>query len=295
MFPLMHSIGVGVLTGLLTSAIYALMASGLTLTYGLMNIINVAQGILVILGAYLSYALEQSLHVDLFLGVVFTTPILFVLGLLIERLFLRRLKNNRMALSILVLFAIAQVIEGGLSLIFTTDSVSMHAWYLDATVQIGDFYVPVISFFAFLLSMVLLTSIFLLVYRTNFGATLRASMQHREAALLIGIDVERIQMLTFALGVALCAVGGMAYGATNAFNPASSYDLISRLLTIIVMGGRGSLKGTFMASILMLVIGNVTALVWSPVWSSSVFFALLVVLLLLRPQGLFGQREGRMQ
>ena len=295
MFPLMHSIGVGVLTGLLTSAIYALMASGLTLTYGLMNIINVAQGILVILGAYLSYALEQSLHVDLFLGGVFTTPILFVLGLLIERVFLRRLKNNRMALSILVLFAIAQVIEGGLSLIFTTDSVSMHAWYLDTTVQIGDFYVPVISFFAFLLSMVLLTSIFLLMYRTSFGATLRASMQHREAALLIGIDVERIQMLTFALGVALCAVGGMAYGATNAFNPASSYDLISRLLTIIVMGGRGSLKGTFMASILMLVIGNVTALVWSPVWSSSVFFALLVVLLLLRPQGLFGQREGRMQ
>jgi branched-chain amino acid transport system permease protein len=291
----MHSIGVGVLTGLLTSAIYALMASGLTLTYGLMNIINVAQGILVILGAYLSYALEQSLHVDLFLGVVFTTPILFALGLLIERVFLRRLKNNRVALSILVLFAIAQVIEGGLSLIFTTDSVSLHAWYLDATVQVGDFYVPVILFFAFLLSMGLLISIFLLVYRTNFGATLRASMQHREAALLIGIDVERIQMLTFALGVGLCAVGGMAYGATNAFNPASSYDLISRLLSIIVMGGRGSLKGTFMASILMLVIGNVTALVWSPIWSSSVFFALLVVLLLLRPHGLFGQREGRMQ
>ena len=294
-FSLMHSIGIGVLTGLFSSAIYALMASGLTLTYGVMNIINVAQGILVILGAYLSYALEQSLHLDLFLGLVVSTPLLFVLGLLIERVFLRRLKNDRVTLSILVLFAIAQVIEGVLSLIFTTDSVSLHAWYLDATVQVGDFYVPVISFFAFLLSMVLLIGLFLLVYRTGFGAALRASMQHREAAQLIGIDVTQVQMVTFALGVALCAAGGMAYGATSAFNPASSYDLISRLLTIIVLGGKGSLKGTLVASVVMLVIGNVTALVWSPVWSSSVFFALLIVLLLLRPQGLFGQREGRMQ
>jgi branched-chain amino acid transport system permease protein len=292
--PLVHSLLVGILTGFLSSAIYALMASGLTLTYGVMNIINVAQGILVILGAYLSYALEQSLHLDLFLGLVVSTPLLFVLGLLIERVFLRRLNNDRVTLSILVLFAVAQVIEGALSVLFTTDSVSLHAWYLDATVQVGDFYVPVISFLAFLLSVVLLFLLFVLVSRTGFGFALRASIQDREAAQLIGIDVERVQMLTFALGVALCAAGGMAYGATSAFNPASSYDLISRLLTIIVMGGRGSLKGTMVASIAMLIIGNVTALVWSPVWSSSVFFALLMGLLL-RPQGLFGQREGRQQ
>lgn len=296
MFPsLLHSIWIGMLTGLLSSAIYALMASGLTLTYGLMNIINVAQGILVILGAYLSYALEQHLHLDLFVGLVFTTPLLFVVGVLIECIFLRHLKKNRETLSILVLFAVAQVIEGGLSLLFTTDSVHLHAWSIDATVQVGDFYVPIISLLALLLSILLLAFLFWQVYWTRFGYALRASIQHREAAQLIGIDVERVQMLTFGLGVALCAAGGMAYGATSAFNPASSYDLISRLLTIIVLGGKGSLKGTLLASMLMLVIGNVTALVWSPVWSSSVFFALLIVLLLVRPQGLFGQPEGRQQ
>ena len=296
MFPsLLHFIWIGMLTGLLSSAIYALMASGLTLTYGLMNIINVAQGILVILGAYLSFALEQHLHLDLFVGLVFTTPLMFVVGVLIERIFLRHLKKNRETLSILVLFAVAQVIEGGLSLIFTTDSVHLHAWFIDATVQVGDFYVPIISLLALLLSILLLAFLFWLVYRTRFGYALRASIQHLEAAQLIGIDVERVQMFTFALGVALCAAGGMAYGATSAFNPASSYDLISRLLTIIVMGGKGSLKGTLLASVLMLVIGNVTALVWSPVWSSSVFFALLIVFLLARPQGLFGQQEGRQQ
>ena len=194
---LLHSIWIGMLTGLLSSAIYALMASGLTLTYGLMNIINVAQGILVILGAYLSFALEQHLHLDLFVGLVFTTPLMFVVGVLIERIFLRHLKKNRETLSILVLFAVAQVIEGGLSLIFTTDSVHLHAWYIDATVQVGDFYVPIISLLALLLSIVLLALLFWLVYRTRFGYALRASIQHREAAQLIGIDVERVQMLTF--------------------------------------------------------------------------------------------------
>jgi branched-chain amino acid transport system permease protein len=87
----------------------------------------------------------------------------------------------------------------------------------------------------------------------------------------------------------------MAFDATTAFNPGSSYDLISRLLVIIVLGGMGSLRGALIASLVMLVIEDVTAVVWSPVWSSTVFFALLVVLLLFRPQGMFGQLEGRKQ
>jgi branched-chain amino acid transport system permease protein len=95
--------------------------------------------------------------------------------------------------------------------------------------------------------------------------------------------------------MSLAAAGGMVYGATNPFNPASSYDLISRLLVIIVLGGLGSLQGALYASLVMLVIGDVTALVWSPVWSSTVFFVVLVGLLVFRPQGLLGRLEGRKQ
>ncbi len=290
-----HSFFIGIITGILTGSIYALMASGLTLTYGVMKIINVAQGILVILGAYLSFALEQQLHLDLFVGLLLTVPVLFALGLLIERVFLRRIKRNRTALSILVLFAVAQVIEGALSLVFTTDSVHLHGWYVDTSFQVGGYYVASIYLFAFLLSIALLGGLFFLVYRTRFGFSLRASIQNPDAALLVGIDVPRVRMLTFGLGVAFAAAGGMAYGATNAFNPASSYDLISRLLVIIVAGGMGSLRGALLASLVMLVIGNVTALLWSPIWSSTVFFALLIVLLLFRPQGLFGHLRGRRQ
>ncbi len=120
-------------------------------------------------------------------------------------------------------------------------------------------------------------------------------MQNRTAAELIGIDVERVSALTFGIGVALAAAGGMAYGATSAFNPNSHYDLISRLLVIIILAGLGSLRGALIASVLMLVIEDVTAVLWSPVWASTVFFIILVIILLVRPQGLFGQLQGRRQ
>ncbi len=109
-----------VITGLLTGGVYALMASGLTLVFGVMDIINVGQGALVILGAYLSYVLEQYLHIDLFLGLLITIPVMFVLGLLIEWLFIRPIKRDRTMLSILVTFGVALVIEGVLNLIFST-------------------------------------------------------------------------------------------------------------------------------------------------------------------------------
>ena len=285
----------GVVLGLLTGGVYALMASGLTLIFGVLDIINVAQGILVILGAYLSYWLEQRFHIDLFAGLLITIPVMFLLGMAIEWAFIRRLKWDRVTLSVLVTFAIALIIEGALGYFFTTNLVILHAWYVDAAFSIFGFYINYIYLFAFLISTVLLCALFLLVYRTAFGCRLRASMQNRTAASLIGINVPRVQAITFGIGVSLAAAGGVAYGATNAFNPASSYDLIYRLLVIIVLGGMGSLRGALIASLVMVVIGDVTALVWSPVWSSTVFFVLLVALLVFRPQGLFGRLEGRKQ
>ena len=284
-----------VITGILTGGVYALMASGLTLVFGVMDIINVGQGALVILGAYLSYVLEQYLHIDLFLGLLITIPVMFVLGLLIEWLFIRPIKRDRTMLSILVTFGVALVIEGVLNLIFSTDFVQLHAWYITASFQVGGFYLAYIYVFGFLLAVVLLGALYLLLYRTKFGHSLRATMQNRTAAELVGIDVERVSAITFGIGVALAAAGGMAFGATTSFNANSAYDLISRLLAIIIFGGMGSLRGAMIASLGMLVVEDVTSVVWSPIWASTVFFILLVIILLARPQGLFGQVEGRKQ
>jgi branched-chain amino acid transport system permease protein len=284
-----------IILGILTGSVYALMSSGLTLIFGVMDIINIAQGILVIVGSYLSYSLEKYLHIDIILGLVLTIPTMFLLGMGIEWAFMRRIKKDRVMLSILVTFAVALILEGILNFIFTANFVQLQAPYIDAAFPIFGFYLPYIYLFAFLLSMVLLLALYFLVYRTKFGFGLRASMQDRTAAALIGIDVERVQTITFGIGVALAAAGGMAYGATNPFNAAASYDLISRLLVIIVLGGMGSLRGALIGSFALVVIGDVTDVVWSPVWASTVFFIFLIILLLFRPQGLFGQLEGRKQ
>jgi branched-chain amino acid transport system permease protein len=284
-----------VITGILTGGIYALMASGLTLVFGVMDIINVGQGALVILGAYLSYALQKNFHIDLFLGLLITMPAMFFLGILLEWAFIRPLKRDRTTLSILVTFGIALIIEGILGILFSNNVVQLQAWYVTSSFEIGGFYLAYIYVFGFALSVILLTLLYLLLYRTKFGYSLLASMQNRMAAQLIGIDVERVSAITFGIGVALTAAGGMAYGATYAFNPGSLYDLISRLLVIIILGGMGSLRGALIASLGMLVIEDVTAVIWSPVWASTVFFVLLITIMIVRPQGLFGQAQGRKQ
>jgi len=284
-----------IITGLLTGGVYALMASGLTLIFGVMDIINVGQGALVVLGAYLSYVLSTYLHIDLFLGLFITMPVMFGIGVLIEWAFIRPLKVDRTMLSILVTFAVALIIEGVLSQFFSTTLIQLHAWYVDASLKIGSFYLGYIYVFGFALSLILLGGLYLLLYRTKFGQSVRASMQNRTAAELIGISVGRVSAITFGAGVALAAAGGMVFGATTAFNPGTHYDLISRLLAIIILGGMGSLRGALIASLGMLVVEDVTAVVWSPVWASTVFFIALVIILLVRPQGLFGQLEGRKQ
>lgn len=271
------------------------MASGLSLIFGVMEIINIAQGALVVLGAYLSYALQQHFHIDLFVGLLLTMPLMFAFGVLLEFFFIRPLKRDRTMFSILVTYAVALIIEGVLALIFTNTYVKLNAWYVTASFPIFGFYLSYINIFVFALSIILLAGLYALLYRTEFGKSLRASMQNRTAAELIGINVERVSAITFGIGVALTAAGGMAFGTITSFNPGSSYDLISRLLVIIVLGGMGSLRGALIGSLALLVVEDVTTVASSAQWSSTVFFILLVILLLFRPQGLFGQREGRKQ
>jgi len=283
-----------ILDGVLTGSVYALMATGLTLIFGVMNIINVAQGILVILGAYLSYSLSVHFGIDLFVGLIITIPTLFVVGIVVERFFMARLKGpERTSMSILVTYAISLIIEGALNMIYSINIVQLNAWYVNRSFRIFGIYLPYIYLFGFILAVVLLASLYVMLYRTRFGASVRASLADQVSAALVGINVKRVSTICFGLGVAVTAAGGMVYGATNAFNASTSYDLISRLLTIIVLGGMGSLGGALLAAILMVTLGDVVAVVWSPIWSSPTFFLVLVVVLSLRPQGLFGKQSAR--
>jgi branched-chain amino acid transport system permease protein len=261
-----------------------------------MDIINIAQGVMVVLGAYLSYELSVHLGIGLLPGLLITVPALFLLGVVIEFCFMRRLQeSDRTGMSILVTFAVAILIEGILSAIFGVDYVQLHASYVDKSVHVLGFYLPYIYLIGFALAVVLLAALYYMLYRTKFGRAVRASLQNRTAADLIGVNVNRTRTISVGIGVAVTAVGGMVFGATNAFNPSSGYDLISRLLAIVILGGMGSIGGAMAAAIFLLVLNDVVAVAWSPTWAPLVFFAALVVVLSVRPQGLFGRSGVRAQ
>ena len=271
-----------VVDGVLTGGVYALMAAGLTLIFGVMDIINIAQGIMVILGAYLTYALSVHLGMDLFATLIITIPALFVVGVAVEWLFMRRLADrDRTAMSILVTYAVAILIEGILTQVYGVSYIQLHASYVNKSIHVFGFYLPYIYLYGFALAIVLLGLLYAILYLTRFGQSLRAALQDRRAAELIGI--------------AVTAAGGMVFGATNSFNPNSGYDLISRLLTIVILGGLGSIGGALVAAMFMLVLEDVVAVAWSPIWSTLVFFAALVIVLTFRPQGLFGRTVTRAQ
>jgi branched-chain amino acid transport system permease protein len=285
-----------VVDGILTGGVYALMAAGLSLIFGVMDIINIAQGVMVILGGYLSYVLSVHLGIDLLLGLVITVPAMFALGVAIEFCFMRRLREaDRTSMSILITFAVAILIEGILSAIFGIDYVQLHASYVDSSLHVFGFYLPYIYLIGFALAAALLAGLYYLLYRTKFGRAVRASLQNRTAADLIGINVNRVRTISVGIGISLTAVGGMVFGATNAFNSNSGYDLISRLLAIVILGGLGSIGGAMVGAIILLVINDVVSVAWSPTWAPLVYFAALVVVLSIRPQGLFGKAAVRAQ
>ncbi|HWE59778.1 MAG TPA: branched-chain amino acid ABC transporter permease [Solirubrobacteraceae bacterium] len=285
-----------VIDGILTGGVYALMAAGLTLIFGVMDIINIAQGVMVILGAYLSLELSVHLGIGLLPGLLITVPLMFCLGVSVEFLFMRRLRDqDRTQMSILVTYAVAIVIEGILTAIYGVNYQQLSASYVNSSVHVFGFYLPDIYLIGFGLAVALLIALYYMLYRTKFGRAVRASLQNRTAADLIGIDVNRVRTISVGVGVAVTAVGGMVFGATNAFNPNTGYDLISRLLAIVILGGMGSIAGAMAASVFILVINDVVAAWWSPTWAPIVYFAALVIVLSFRPQGLFGRAAVRAQ
>lgn len=277
--------------GLFLGGVYGVMASGLALTFGVMRVINVGHSALVITGAYLTYELFSHLKIDPFLGLLITVPVMFLLGVVLEVSFLKRLKQDREALSILTTWGIALVLEGILGYFFGTDLVQVTVSYGNSSFSIAGVHVTYIYLYAFILAVVIMAMLAALLYCTPYGASLRATTANRQAAQLIGINVDRVSAIAFGIGAAMAAVGGALYGLLNQFNPDSWYDLIGDLLIIVVVGGFASMRGAFLAALFVIVIQEILSVAISPTWADLAFYAVLALVLIIRPRGFFGVRE----
>ncbi|HEY3609483.1 MAG TPA: branched-chain amino acid ABC transporter permease [Pseudonocardiaceae bacterium] len=285
----MHALVQGIILGVLTAGVYALMASGQTLIFGIMKVINMAQGAMVILGAYLSFQLFTSLGVDPFLATPVTTVVMFAVGVGVQAVFLRPLRReDRSQLSVLVTFAVALLAEGVMSVVWSTSDRSINTGYANASWTVFGYQITLVRLWAFLLSLFVLGLLYLLLNRTRFGRAVRASVQNPESARLLGVEADRVAAIGYGLGTATAAAAGSVYGLLYPFNSGSHYDLISRLLSIVLLGGLGSIGGAVVGALVISVSSAVVASAISPIWSQMTFFVVLLLVLLIRPRGLFG-------
>jgi branched-chain amino acid transport system permease protein len=279
-----------VVLGLLIGGVYALMASGLTLIFGVMNIINVAQGAFLVMVAFFTWWLWRETGIDPILASVVTTPLMFGFGWVLYRTVMVRIRGWSPSMSVLLTFGLALTIEGILNITAGNKFKSATPSYFEESFRIGSLSFPKAQVYGFLAAVLVLAALYVVLTRTWTGRAIRASSQNPSGAALVGIGATSTAALAFALGSSTAGVGGSILSVLYPFVPASHYDWISRLLGIIVLGGLGSLPGALVGALVLGLAETLTATYGSLRWATLVFYLVILAVLLFRPQGLYGTR-----
>ena len=284
-----HLIQVMIL-GLLLGGVYALMASGLTLMFGVMRIVNLAHGVFIIAACYVAFYLFEGPGWDPFVSLAVTMPLFFLIGIAVYTLLFPRIEGSARftEMTVLLTFAVALIAEGALGYFFTGTFRTTDPSYKTDAVLIGDFFVPTAQLYASITSIVLLIGLWAFLYFTRTGYAVRATMQNRTAAQIVGVNVRRVSAIAFGIGMALAGASGSLISFLFPFFPARHWQWIAILLALIVLGGLGSLKGAVVGALLLAVLAGLVSDQFGPTWSPMTFFGALFLILLIRPRGLFG-------
>jgi branched-chain amino acid transport system permease protein len=279
--------------GILLGGVYALMASGLTLLFGVMRVVNLAHAAFMILGAYIAFFSFELFGIDPLLAIFIAMPIMFVLGIVIYTLLFRRIEGTPryVEMTVLLTFGLALVVEGMLTFFFTGIFRSTGPSYARQSFFIGEFFIPKGQVLALVVSIVLLTALWAFLMFTKPGTAVRATMQNRTAAEIVGVNVRRISAMSFGIGMALAGAAGSLLSFLFPFFPSRHWQWVAILLSLIVLGGMGSLKGAVIGALILAVASALMTDRFGPSWSPITFYVALFLVLMVRPQGLFGTVE----
>lgn len=280
-----------IVLGLLLGGLYALLAAGLTLYFGIMRVVMIAHSAFLILAAYLAWFFVTRTGLDPLLSMVFTVPLFFGAGVAMQRLLLARLRPATLTMmSVLLTFSVAVLIEGMLGYLFTGTQRRIQLGYSAISFDLFGARIAVVKLIAFGLAAVALLGLYLLLQYSRFGWALRATIQHRDAARLAGIDTERVAGYGFGLGLATAAVGGTALALDSTIYPSLHWHWIGPLMAIIVVGGLGSVAGAAIAAMVLGLLQSLLQIPLGTTWAQTVFYLALFATLAFRPQGFFGGR-----
>nr|VFJ93012.1 MAG: amino acid/amide ABC transporter membrane protein 1, HAAT family [Candidatus Kentron sp. H]VFJ93743.1 MAG: amino acid/amide ABC transporter membrane protein 1, HAAT family [Candidatus Kentron sp. H]VFK00572.1 MAG: amino acid/amide ABC transporter membrane protein 1, HAAT family [Candidatus Kentron sp. H] len=280
------------IAGLLAGTLYALLACGLNLVFGVMRIINVAHAELMLIGAYLTYVLYAFLDLHPLVSLVIVIPLLFGLGWFVQRLLIERIVGQHELSSLILTYGLSIVLMNLGLAIFSADFKSIPV--LQGSILVGDMIaIPKSRGVAGLVAIGITLAVYLFLKETRSGKAIRATSEHPEVARICGIDVLRIRMLTFGLATAMAGAAGVMLSTIYSFSPETGADFILKCFAIIIIGGMGSFSGAFVGGILLGVAEVFVAGFVATQWSEMVAYALLVLVLLIRPTGLRGVAHAR--
>jgi len=280
------------LSAVLLAGLYATMAYGLGLIYGVLRVVNLAHGGVIMAGAYLGWVLHGWLGLDPYLAIPLVVAASFLLGVVMYRLLVRHLPRGAAGgpASLLLLFGVWLVLRNVAYVLFTGNDQVIRTSYSTRALPFLGTWVSVNRLAVLAIAVVTPAALHLLLRRTYLGRAIRAVAQNAESCTLVGIDVDRVYTITFGLGTALAGLAGLLSATLFAFNPGFGSSELLKSFVVVVLGGLGSVFGTGLAALILAVV-EVYAIYWLPSYlTAAVGFVMLVLVLVFRPGGLFGQR-----
>lgn len=276
--------------GVLVGGVYALMSSGFTLIFGVMRVINLAHAALLVFAAYLSWTLWDRTGIDPLLAGVGVCAVMYGIGWLLYTGVVARVQRIDPELTLVATFGVTIAAGGVMALLWGTDVHLATPSYGNTSFRIGGLVVPQAQLYACVGALVLLAALYALLHGTFLGRSIRACATSREGAALVGIDVERCMAQMFAIGTATTGFGGAALAVLYQFVPESGYVWIGRVLCVVILGGLGSFAGAALGALVLGVGEALTASYLDTRWATAVPYVLVILILVVRPQGLVRRR-----
>jgi branched-chain amino acid transport system permease protein len=277
--------------GILLGGLYGIMAIGMSLIWGVMNIVNVAHGALIMLGAYTTFWLYTLLGWDPFLSLPVTIALLFVYGYALQRFVLNLVVRAQLFLTLLITFGIEVIMVNLARIFWSSDLRQVTPSYAGANFAVGQLTIPYVRLWVFLTTVVVSIAFLLLLERTRLGRAIRATSEELRAARLAGIPVAHIYAVTFGLGAALAGAAGGLWGMLFPVTPIMGGGLTLKSFVVAVLGGLGTMLGAIVGGLVLGLAESFSATYLGPTYPNAISFGLLVVILIFRPTGILGRRS----
>ncbi len=276
-------------SGLLNGAVYGLTAVGLTLIFGVMRVINFAHGDILMIGMYATYYVFTLLHIDPFLSIVITIPLMFLFGALLQKVFINRVLDALPQNQILLTIGLGLIMSNTMALAFTSDYKILTTSYSSSSVKLFGISISTPLVISFAITAVITAALYWFLLKTDTGQAIRATAQDREAARLMGINVGRMSIIAFGLGSALAGTAGALIAPTYYIFPQVGSVFTLKAFVITVLGGMGSVIGATLGGVLIGVAESIGGVYFGAGWKEVVVFVLFLLVLLFKPSGLLGK------